>query len=78
MESFIEAVKNNDLVSAKKAFGELMSEKKNALIEEEKIVIAKSIVIEGEEKSEKDDPEDDEDDDKEDKEKGKDENKEDK
>ncbi|QQK88273.1 hypothetical protein [Providencia phage PSTRCR_127] len=53
METFIEAVKNNDLVSAKKAFAEIMSEKTKALVEAEKLVISKSIVIEGEEKDEK-------------------------
>ncbi|QQV89029.1 hypothetical protein [Providencia phage PSTRCR_121] len=69
METFIEAVKNNDLVSAKKAFAEIMSEKTKHLVEAEKLVISKSIVIEGEEKEEKepDESEDDKSEDKKDK-----------
>lgn len=68
METFIEAVKNSDLVSAKKAFAEIMSEKTKALVEAEKLVISKSIVIEGEEKEDKpDESETDESEDKKDK-----------
>lgn len=61
MKSFIDAVKNNDLVEAKKIFNQMMKESTAKLIEAEKLTIAKSVVVEGEEKEE---PEDDEDDDK--------------
>jgi hypothetical protein len=69
MKSFIDAVKNNDLVDAKKLFSEMMKPATTKLVEEEKLTIVKSIVIEGEEKSEEpdEDPEDEEKDDKKDK-----------
>lgn len=60
MEDLIEAIKSNDLVAAKKAFGPLISERANSLIEERKIEIARSVMIEGEEspEEEEDDEED--------------------
>lgn len=56
MEQLIEAIKSNDLVKAKKAFGAIMSERKLSLVESRKLEIARSVLIEGEE-SEEDDQE---------------------
>ena len=61
MEDFISAIKSNDLVKAKKAFGAIMLEQTADLISQRRVEIAQSIMIEGEEK------EDDENDDSEDK-----------
>lgn len=61
MEDLIEAIKSNDLVAVRKAFSTLMTEKKTSLIEERKVEIARSVMIEGEEAE---DDEDDEDEDK--------------
>ncbi|ANM46631.1 prohead [Morganella phage vB_MmoM_MP1] len=58
MKSFIDAVKNNDLVEAKKVFNQMMQEATAKLVEDEKIKIAKSVVVEGEEKEETEDDED--------------------
>ncbi|ARW57598.1 prohead [Serratia phage CHI14] len=63
MEDFVSAVKSNDLIKAKKAFNAIMLERTAGLIEEQRKLIAQSIVIEGEE------PKDDEEEDKDDKEK---------
>ncbi|QPI13943.1 hypothetical protein MYO4S_00187 [Serratia phage 4S] len=63
MDAFLEAIMSKDLVKAEKAFGAIMAEKTMELIEKEKVRIAQSVVIEGEES------EDDEDEDKDDKEK---------
>lgn len=52
MDAFIEAIKSNDLIKAKKAFGSIMSERTVSEIEELRVALAKSIVIEGEEDSE--------------------------
>ncbi|QYN80620.1 prohead assembly (scaffolding) protein [Kosakonia phage Kc304] len=63
MEDFVSAVKSNDLIKAKKAFNAIMLERTAGLIEEQRKLIAQSIVIEGEE------PKDDEEEDKDNKEK---------
>ncbi|AJD81981.1 prohead core protein [Yersinia phage vB_YenM_TG1] len=62
MEQLIEAIKSNDLVKAKKALGSIMLERTSTLVEAEKIAMAKSVMIEGEEpeSEEKDDSEEDE------------------
>ncbi|QPB12425.1 prohead core protein [Providencia phage PSTCR6] len=64
MEAFIDAVKNNDLIAAKKVIEEGMKARTLKLIEDEKIAIAKSIFVEGEEPgdADEDDIEDDDDD----------------
>lgn len=68
MEAFIDAVKNNDLIAAKKVIKEGMQARTLKLIEAEKIAIAKSIFIEGEEPEEDEgDDESDKDDEKDDK-----------
>lgn len=57
MSAFIEAIKGGDLISAKKAFIAEMAPRTTALIEELRLEIARSILIEGEEpvdKEEKD------------------------
>ncbi len=54
MEALMEAVKSNDLVKVTKAFNAIMAERTTSLIEQRKKDIAKSVMIEGEEKSEKD------------------------
>lgn len=61
MEDLIEAIKSNDLVATRKVFKELMSEKATSLIEERKIEIARSIMIEGEEVDDEDNDADDKD-----------------
>ena len=54
MEQLIEAIKSNDLVKAKKAFGAIMTERTLNLVESRKLDIAKSVLIEGEESEEDD------------------------
>ncbi|WCZ66385.1 prohead core protein [Yersinia phage MHG19] len=61
MDAFIEAIKSNDLIKAKKAFGSIMSERTVSEIEEMRIALAKSIMIEGEEESDDEDSEEKED-----------------
>lgn len=53
MDAFIEAIKSNDLIKAKKAFGAIMSERTVSEVEEMRVSLAKAIVIEGEESEEK-------------------------
>lgn len=60
MDAFIDAVKSNDLVKAKKAFGPIMLERTNALIEARKRELAAQIMIEGEESDEEKDMDDEE------------------
>lgn len=60
MDAFIDAVKSNDLVKAKKAFGPIMLERANALVESRKRELAAQIMIEGEESDEEKDIEDEE------------------
>lgn len=67
MEDLIEAIKSNDLVAVKKSAYPLISERINSLIEQRKVEIARSIMIEGEEApdEEEDDEEDENDESKE-------------
>lgn len=53
MDAFIEAIKSNDLIKAKKAFGAIMSERTVSEVEAMRVNLAASIVIEGEESEEK-------------------------
>ncbi|WDS61715.1 prohead core protein [Cronobacter phage vB_Cdu_VP8] len=55
LSDYIEAIKTRDLVKAKRAFGAIMAEKNLSEIDQRRLDIARSIMIEGEE------PEDDED-----------------
>lgn len=55
MEKLLEAIKNNDLVEAKKAFASVMATKTATLIEQETVQFAQSIMIEGEEADEDED-----------------------
>ncbi|UYM28830.1 prohead core protein [Serratia phage vB_SspM_LC53] len=57
MEDFVSAVKSNDLIKAKKAFNAIMLERTAGLIEEQRKLIAQSIVIEGEEPEDEEDKE---------------------
>ena len=52
MDAFIEAIKSNDLIKAKKAFGTIMSERTVSEIEAMRVSLAASIMIEGEEEDE--------------------------
>lgn len=75
MEELMEAIKANDLVAVRKAVAPLLQERTSSLIEELKVEIASSVMIEGEEpeedeeddadekKEKKNDDDDDEDDD---------------
>lgn len=60
MEALMEAIKSNDLVAVRKAIAPLLQERTSNLIENRKIELAQSVMIEGEE-PEVDDEEDDED-----------------
>ncbi|ADI96418.1 gp67 prohead core [Acinetobacter phage Ac42] len=68
MDQLIEAIKSNDFVKTKRIFNEAMKPIVASVLEEQKIALAKSIMIEGESKKEDDDEdqEDDEDDEDED------------
>lgn len=55
LSDYIEAIKTRDLVKAKRAFGAIMAEKNLSEIEQRRLDIARSVMIEGEE------PEDEED-----------------
>lgn len=64
MDDLIKAIVSNDLVKFKKCFNEAMKEKVGTVLEEEKLKIAKSVMIEGEvRKDDEDDQDDDENDD---------------
>ena len=56
----IEAFKSRDLTLIEKLCGKIMEAKKAALIEAERVAIASSVMIEGEEPVEDDEDEDDE------------------
>lgn len=75
MDNLLEAIKNNDLIKAQRAFNEGMKSHVVAILEREKQRIGSSIFIEGEEKpDDEDDGDDDDDEDNDDKpSKGKDE-----
>ena len=61
MEDFISALKSNDLVKAKKAFGAIMLEQTADLISHRRVELAQSIMIEGEEKEDDEENDDSED-----------------
>jgi hypothetical protein len=61
MEDFISALKSNDLVKAKKAFGAIMLEQTADLISQRRVEIAQSVMIEGEEKEDDEENDDSED-----------------
>lgn len=52
MEELMEAIKANDLVAVRKAVAPLLQERTSSLIEELKVEIASSVMIEGEESEE--------------------------
>lgn len=62
MDQLIEAIKSNDFVKTKRIFNEAMKPIVASILEEQKIALAKSIMIEGESEKEEDDDEDQEDD----------------
>ena len=62
MDNLLEAIKNNDLIKAQRAFNEGMKSHAVAILEREKQRIGSSIFIEGEEKPDEDDGDDDDDD----------------
>lgn len=55
MDDLFEAIKSNDLVAVRKYFAENIGPVCGSLIEERKIEIARSIMIEGEEPKEEED-----------------------
>lgn len=63
MDNLLEAIKNNDLIKAQRAFNEGMKSHVVAILEREKQRIGSSIFIEGEEKPDDEDDGDDDDDD---------------
>lgn len=70
MKELLEAIKTRDLTLIEKQFDKIMEEKKTQIIESERVAIAASVMIEGEEEKE---PEEDDEDDSEDKDDDKDE-----
>ncbi|USL84065.1 putative prohead core protein [Escherichia phage W115] len=66
MKQFIEAIKTRDLTLIEKEFDKIMEAKKAQIIESQRVEIASSIMIEGEEEKDRDDEEDMEDEDDED------------
>lgn len=67
MDDLFEAIKSNDLVAVRKYFAENIGPVCGSLIEERKIEIARSIMIEGEEPKEEDEGKDDDKEEKKDK-----------
>lgn len=59
MDDLFEAIKSNDLVAVRKYFAENIGPVCGSLIEERKIEIARSIMIEGEEPKDDDEDKDD-------------------
>ncbi|ADR32560.1 prohead core protein [Escherichia phage vB_EcoM_VR7] len=59
MDDLFEAIKSNDLVAVRKYFAENIGPVCGSLIQERKIEIARSIMIEGEEPKEDDEDKDD-------------------
>lgn len=59
MDDLFEAIKSNDLVAVRKYFAENIGPVCGSLIEERKIEIARSIMIEGEEPKDEDEDKDD-------------------
>lgn len=69
MKTFIEAIKTRDLTLIEKEFSKIMEAKKSELLEKQRVKVASSVIIEGEEiEDDEEDPEDDEDEDKDEKE----------
>lgn len=66
MKTFIDAIKTRDLTLIEKEFTKIMEAKKEKLLGEQKVAIASSIVIEGEEPTDEPDEDEDEDDEPED------------
>lgn len=66
MKQFIEAIKTRDLTLIEKEFDKIMEAKKAQIIESQRVEIASSIMIEGEEEKDLDDEKDMEDEDDED------------
>ena len=62
MEKLIEAIKNKDIVKAKKIFNGLMEDVKTNLVEEERKIVSSKVMTEDETDG-SDEPEDDEEDD---------------
>lgn len=62
MDNLLEAIKNNDLIKAQRAFNEGMKSHVVAILEREKQRIGSSIFIEGEEKPDDEDDDDDDED----------------
>lgn len=58
MKQFIEAIKTRDLTLIEKEFDKIMEAKKAQIIEYQRVEIASSIMIEGEEDMEDEDDED--------------------
>lgn len=58
MKQFIEAIKTRDLTLIEKEFDKIMEAKKAQIIESQRVEIASSIMIEGEEDMEDEDDED--------------------
>ncbi|QEG05465.1 prohead core protein [Shigella phage JK32] len=57
MEKFIEAIKTRDLTLIEKEFDKIMEAKKAQIIESQRVEIASSVMIEGEEEKDHDDDE---------------------
>lgn len=62
MDDLIQAIASKDIVKAKNFFNEAMKEKVANIIEQRKVEIASSVMIEGEEKPQDDDEDESEDD----------------
>lgn len=60
MDDLIQAIASKDIVKAKNFFNEAMKEKVANIIEQRKVEIASSVMIEGEEKHQDEDEDDDE------------------
>lgn len=59
MDDLIQAIASKDIVKAKNFFNEAMKEKVANIIEQRKVEIASSVMIEGEEKPQDDDEDED-------------------
>lgn len=58
MKQFIEAIKTRDLTLIEKEFDKIMEAKKAQIIESQRVEIASSVMIEGEEEKDRDDEDD--------------------
>lgn len=66
MDDLIQAIASKDIVKTKNFFNEAMKEKVSNIIEQRKVEIASSVMIEGEEKPQDDDEDEDDEEDLED------------